>query len=57
MEATKYIDSKVAKDLNTAPANLAVGYWQNVRWWAEVGSDGKSNREKAIARMGKWLME
>jgi putative spermidine/putrescine transport system substrate-binding protein len=57
MEATKFIKPEIAKDLNTAPENLAVGYWQNVKWWAETDKDGKSNREKAIEKMSKWLME
>ena len=57
MEATKYIDPKIAEDLNTSPKNLAKAYWHNVRWWTEVGSDGKSNRVKSIERYNKWLVE
>ena len=55
--ATQYIDPKIAADLNTAPKNLAKAYWHNVRWWTEVGPDGKSNRAKSIERYNKWLVK
>jgi len=57
MEASKYIDPKLSVDINTAPENYKASYWQDVKWWAEVGSDGKSNRESAIERMNGWLMQ
>jgi len=57
MESIKYVDPEIRKDLNTSPQNRAKAYWHNVRWWAELGPGGKSNRQKAIERYNKWLVK
>ena len=56
-EAIKHIDPKIADDLNTSPRNLSVQTWQNVKWWTEKGSDGKTNRARAIERFNEWLLK
>ena len=56
-EASKYIDPKIADDLNTSPVNLPKQVWENVKWWSEKGPDGKTNRERAIERFNKFLLQ
>ena len=56
-EAVKYLDPKIADDLNTSPKNLAKQGWQNVRWWVEKGPDGKTNRARSIERFTEWLLK
>lgn len=57
MKASSYLDTKIASDLNTSPKNLAGQFWENVKWWVEVGQDGKTNRDRELERYSKWLTE
>jgi putative spermidine/putrescine transport system substrate-binding protein len=57
MDASKFVDPDIAKQLNTAPENLSRAFWHGVDWWAEVGPDGKSNRDKEMERYSKWLVK
>jgi putative spermidine/putrescine transport system substrate-binding protein len=56
-EAVKYLDPKVANDLNTSPENLSKQGWQNIKWWVEKGPDGKTNRARSIERFNEWLLK
>ncbi|QQO23784.1 ABC transporter substrate-binding protein [Bradyrhizobium diazoefficiens] len=53
--AFKYIDSKIAAQLPTAPENLDKQFFRNLEYWGAQSSSGKSNGEVLVERWTKWV--
>jgi putative spermidine/putrescine transport system substrate-binding protein len=53
--ALKEIDPAIMKLLPTYPENRKKQFVRNDQWYAETGSDGKTNLEKLINRWNRWI--
>lgn len=56
-KAYEFIKSDLADWLPGSPKIVKQQIYQNYAWWNEVGSDGKSNWERAIARCSALLSQ
>jgi putative spermidine/putrescine transport system substrate-binding protein len=45
-----------ARDLTSFPENEKQQFWWDVKWWGEVGPDGKTNRERETERFAAWML-
>lgn len=55
-DAFKHLSEQEAKDLNTAPANLAGQFWNDTGWWGATNPDGKTNTEAQTERYARWMV-
>ncbi|MBX4921879.1 ABC transporter substrate-binding protein [Rhizobium bangladeshense] len=54
--AYKTIPDNVARKLASHPDYAASSFPLNAKWYAEVGSDGKSNKERLSQRWNEWIL-
>ncbi|RMC62466.1 ABC transporter substrate-binding protein [Sinorhizobium meliloti] len=57
VNAFKHMPNKVARKLGSHPDHLAQGIPINLKWYTEVGSDGRSNTERLIQRWNEWILQ
>ncbi|AGB73623.1 MULTISPECIES: ABC transporter substrate-binding protein [Rhizobium] len=55
--AFKLIPDDVARKLASHPDYEAISFAMNAKWYAEVGSDGKSNKERLVQRWNEWILQ
>ncbi|MCA1442108.1 ABC transporter substrate-binding protein [Ensifer sp. IC4062] len=55
--AFKHMPEELGRKLATHPEHLAQSIPINVKWYAEVGSDGRSNTERLIQRWNEWILQ
>ena len=56
-DAFKYLSPEEAKDLSTAPENLAKQFWNDTAWWGAVTADGRTNTQIQSERYAKWMVQ
>lgn len=56
-KAYEFLDDKIARKLCTYPEYLKQGYFQDLKWYAEVGPDGMTNRDRLNKRWNQWILE
>ncbi|UVK48689.1 ABC transporter substrate-binding protein (plasmid) [Mesorhizobium sp. AR07] len=55
--AYKTIPENVGRKLASHPDYAASSFALNGKWYAEVGSDGKSNKERLVQRWNEWILQ
>ncbi|MER9432954.1 ABC transporter substrate-binding protein [Mesorhizobium sp. M0408] len=55
--AFKTIPDDAARKLASHPDYAASSFALNAKWYAEVGSDGKSNKERLVQRWNEWILQ
>jgi len=56
-DAFKYLSPEEAKDLSTAPDNLAKQFWNDTAWWGAVAADSRTNTQIQAERYAKWMVQ
>ena len=56
-DAFKYLSPEEAKDLSTAPENLAKQFWNDTAWWGAIAADGRTNSQIQSERYAKWMVQ
>jgi putative spermidine/putrescine transport system substrate-binding protein len=55
-KAFDFLKPEEARDLTSYPENEKLQFWWDVKWWGEVGPDGKTNRERETERFAAWMV-
>ncbi|ULJ74270.1 ABC transporter substrate-binding protein [Rhizobium gallicum] len=55
--AYKTIPDDISRKLASHPDYAATSFAMNAKWYAEVGSDGKSNKERLVQRWNEWILQ
>ena len=55
--AFEHLPDDLAATLITAPGNIEKAYPMNMEWYAEVGSDGKTNTQRITERWQEWIIK
>ena len=55
-KAFEHMTRKEAQDLTSFPDNEKLQFWWDVKWWGEIGPDGKTHREREAERFATWMI-
>lgn len=55
--AYRHLPENVGRKLCTYPENQNAGYFRNMKWLAETGSDGLTNQQRLVQRWNQWILK
>lgn len=55
--AYKHLPDKLGRKLCSHPDYAETSYYRNWQWYAETGSDGKTNQQRMIDRWNQWILK